>query len=306
MKIFKTILCSILISFSLAMSSGFAAEPLNKVVAIVNDEVITQDDLNQAIKGVQERMAQAHVQVLPAAALRKKILDQLIAQKLELQLAKRAEIKVTDADLNATIARIAQSNHLTLTQLKQKIQSSGGNYKDFVENIRQQLILASLQRQVVAQQIKVTDAEADAAIAEIKKQMNASQQFQLLDVLIPTGSSSNVADIKRELQKNVSTATLSKQFPMATFNDMGWQNPNTLPELFLSALKSARANSVVGPIKAPNGLHLLKVIATKSSGPSQKITRDQAKMYVMQKKSQAVLQKWIEKMRKSAYVKIVN
>lgn len=305
MKMFKAVLFCVLFGVSVAMSPVNAAQPLNKVVAIVNDGVITQDELNQAIKGVQARMAEAHQPVASPSTLRSRVLDELILQKLEMQLADRAGIKISEADLNTAIARIAKSNHLSLAQLKEKIQGSGGNFSDFKKSIRQQMILATLQRQVVSQQIKVTDSEINAALGEIKQKMNAAQQFQLWDVVIPNGNQNQVSDIKRSLQKNISAASLKAQFPSVTFNDMGWQNPNTLPELFLAALKNAKAHAVIGPIRAPNGLHLLKVIDIKS-GPSQTISRDQAKMFVMQQKSEAVLKKWLEKMRKTAYVKIVN
>ncbi len=304
MKIFKAVFASILFGFLLSMNA-FAAQPLNKVVAIVNDGIITQDELNQAIRGVQARMQQAHAAMPPADKLRSEVLNQLILQKMQLQIAKRAGVKISNAELNDAISNIAKSNHISVSELKQKIKSSGASIPEFEKNIRQQMLLTKLQRSAVAEQIKVTDPEINAALIEIKQKLSAAQQFQLLDVVVPVANKEIVPQIKSDLQKNVATSTLTKQFPSATFNDMGWQNPNTLPELFLSSLKNAHAHEVIGPIHAPNGLHLLKVVATKS-GPQQQITRDQAKMYVMQQKSQAVLQKWLEKMRKSAYVKIIS
>jgi peptidyl-prolyl cis-trans isomerase SurA len=288
----------------LISGASFAAQPLNKVVAIVNDSVITQNELNAALQSVQAQYAQAHTPLPPAAKLRSDILDQLIAQKLQLQIVKRAGITISDAELKATINQIAKSNHLTLAQLKQKVASSGEKYSAFEKNIKQQLLLSRLQHQAVMQEVKVSDADVTAAMREIKQKMRAASQMQILDVLVPASEKNNISAIKNALMQNTPNSKISAQYPSISFNDMGWQNANTLPEIFAAALKNPSLNQVVGPVQAPNGLHLLKIIALRA-GPTQAITRDQAKMYVMQQKSGPILKKWVDKLRASAYVKIM-
>jgi peptidyl-prolyl cis-trans isomerase SurA len=305
MKIVKTVLGGIFFGFFALSSVAYAAQPIDKVVAIVNDGVITQDELDAALSGIKARYTQANTPVPAEAILRKQVLDQLISQKLQLQIAERAGVNVSAPELSDTIARIAKSNHFTLAELQQKIKASGGNYAEFLKNIKQQIMLTKLQRQAAMQDVKITDADVVAAQHELMKKVRAALQYNLMDAVVPADKQNLIPAIKTALGKNTSAADLNKQFPGVTFTDMGWQNPNTLPELFMAALQRAQGHQVIGPVKAPNGLHLLKVVSTKS-GEVHAVTKDQAKMYLMQQKSQAVLQKWMDKLRKSAYIKIMN
>ncbi len=144
-------------------------ETLDKVIVIVNSEPITQNELNQQMSIARSQLQSAN-QTLPSdAVLRKKVLDQLIDMKLQLQVAKKANITVSDADLNKTIAGIASKNHMTTDELKSAIEAHNMNYADYRNQIRREMILSQVAQSQVIPTIKLSDAEVQQAVAMFKK-----------------------------------------------------------------------------------------------------------------------------------------
>jgi peptidyl-prolyl cis-trans isomerase SurA len=145
------------------------AETLDKVIVIVNSDPITQNELNQQI-GIAKSQLQSANQPLPSdAVLRKKVLDQLIEMKLQLQIAKKAHLIVTDADVTKSIAGIAAKNNMTTDQLKSAIEAHNMNYADYREQIRREMILSQVAQTQVVPTIKLSDAEVQQEVAQLTK-----------------------------------------------------------------------------------------------------------------------------------------
>ncbi|MDX2163788.1 MAG: SurA N-terminal domain-containing protein [Gammaproteobacteria bacterium] len=171
------------------------AETLDKVIAIVNSEPITQNELNQQISIAKSQLQSAKQPVPSDSVLRKKVLDQLIDMKLQLQIAKKAHLSVSDTDLTKTIAGIAAKNNMTTDQLKSAIEAHNMNYADYREQIRREIILSQVAQTQVVPTIKLSDAEVQQEIAKLTKK-----------------------GMKGDLEKKAKMILLQKKYPEAMKN----------------------------------------------------------------------------------------
>lgn len=137
------------------------AETLDKVIVIVNSEPITQNELTQQMGVAKDQMTSAKMAIPSDAVLRKKVLDKLIDMKLQVQLAKKLNIVVTDHDVDKAIATIAAKNHITVDQLKSAIEQHNMTYDGYRKQIKDEILLSQVTQSQVIPTIKLTDAEVD-------------------------------------------------------------------------------------------------------------------------------------------------
>jgi peptidyl-prolyl cis-trans isomerase SurA len=168
------------------------AETLDKVVAVVNSEPVTQNELSQQMQIAKNQLLAAKMAVPNDSALRKKVLDKLIDMKLQLQLAKKANITVTDKQVDQTIAQIASKNHLSVDQLKTAIEQHNMSFADYKNQIRNEMLLSQVTQSQVIPTIKISDTEADQVKAQLIKR-----------------------GVKGDLDKKARLILLQKKFPSA-------------------------------------------------------------------------------------------
>lgn len=292
-------------------SQASDAVPLDKVVAVVNNSVITQNQLNDTVQMLTQQL-QATGQPLPSAdVLRKKALDQAIGELLQLQVAQHAHIVVSDADVTHTITKIAEQNHLTLDQLKEALQKQGIQYKTYRTQIHDQIMMHQVQQQALSAKVSVTDAQVQAYLKKAPLTNNQQTQYHLDDLLIPLSDSASASDVSAAtnqandlLQKARAGASLSE---LAQNNlqhtDLQWRTVKDLPPVFSGAVTNLKVGDVTGPIKAPNGLHILRLLDERN--PTKSLTKAEAKQAVLQEKMQEKIEEWVKELRKTAYIKIM-
>lgn len=296
-KIILTVIFSVFVLCA-APCTFAAAETLNSVVAVVNQDVVTQAELNAAFTQAKEQLAaSANPAAIDDNQLRKMVLQQLIDQKLQLELAKNANINVSDAQVDQAIQHIATQNHFTLPLFKNKLAQHGVKFSAYKKLIHDQLLVHLLQQKAVASKIHITETDIDAARNLYQSQLNTQQAFHVID--IRTNTQASAEKIAAQLNNGVS---IEKAAPNES-NDMGWQTAETLPALFLNQLTAMKAGDISTPIKAPNGYHVLKLIAKhdQSTMPVKKQLQNIA--YQMQ--FQKAVAKWLTELRKTAYIKIM-
>ena len=147
---------SILSNFALAAKS---MESLDRIIAIVNDTVVTQSELDQAIGTIKKQMQAANMPIPPRDVMHKQVLEQLINKKLQLQLAEQMNIHLTDVDLDKAIGTIAKNNNMPVGELYQKVASQGINTKEYRKEIRDELTMQQIQQQMVGAKITITPEE---------------------------------------------------------------------------------------------------------------------------------------------------
>lgn len=310
--IYKIFFTTLLVIAPIYSAWATNSVPLDKVVAVVNDQVITQSELNKAINIVKEQFQAANSPLPSLADMHKQVLNELILKDIQLQTAKRAGIKVTEAQLDDAIDKIAAQNKLNLASLKQKLTAQHMTYSQFRQQIREQMLISELQKRAIAGNINVSEQDIQAVLKNAPKQMTANAVYHIQDILIPLTSSAtsaqtqaakqNANKIIQQLRKDVAVQKAISATG-AQVNDLGWRSASQLPDLFSKQVQGLSTGDVAGPIYAPNGLHILKLAAVQGNAP--KLTPITARELAFQRKFQEQLQMWLNQLRASAYVKIM-
>jgi peptidyl-prolyl cis-trans isomerase SurA len=281
----------------LSIQLGYAAQSLDNIVAVVNDDVVTSQELQQ------------YLQLKPGD--KKKALNDLINQKLILQVAQRNKITITDRALDDVISDIATRNHLSKQQFYQVLsKQQGWSITSYREHMRKQLLLSRILSQLVGQ-INVTPQEVNQYIKQHGQVANAvatSSAYHVFDFMIPAHDEAefmSATDAAKKITQEKSEAHVVN----VQKNDLGWRQLNDFPSIFIDSIKNLSVGSFSNPIRAANGMHVLKLEETKSLSHNQptagKLTPDQARELVYQKKMDEAAKPIYEKVRKQAYIKIL-
>ncbi|HEY2567664.1 MAG TPA: peptidylprolyl isomerase [Candidatus Aquirickettsiella sp.] len=254
--------------------SLYAIETLDRIAAVVNNSVITQQQLSEHIEISRQQSLAENKPIPDAATFRKQVLNEMIDNELQLQLAATAGLKINEAALDKTIMSIAQRNGFTLEQLRQKLQQENIPYAKYRQQIRQQLIISRLQQDEVAAKITVTDQETKDMLMHMPKSTPQKAAYHVEDLLIPFPSKPSAAEIARIkasalfLLQQAKTGTSFqeliekvKQFnPPLTGGDLGWRPLNDLPDIFQTAVQKLKPGEITDPIQADNGFHLVRLL----------------------------------------------
>lgn len=283
-----------------------AASKLNQIVAVVNGDVITQYE-------VDKKMAVSH-------QTQQQAIDDLIDSILEIKLAQTNNIQISAAEIKSIIANIAKTNKLSITQLEQELKKTQGlSMDEYKEQIHDQIIINKFEQQLFGKDIQITDKEIAQIMAKpiITGELLATPLYHVVDILIETpdnasqaqlASAQNIAkQFLAKLKNNNNIKTVATSFKKAIqYNDLAIRQLNELPDLFISFVKKMQEGQIVGPIQAPNGLHILKLLETQGLPKKIFLTKEQAYEIVFRKKLKASAQKLIKELRESAYIKIMN
>lgn len=267
----KTLLSGVIIITSLQVQ----AEPtkLDEVIAIVNEEVILASEVNALTLSVTARAINAG-QTLPSPEiLNQQALDKLIMDSLQLQIAKKMGLRISDAQLEDTLNNIAKGNNQTIEQLRQSVVADEGDFNDYKEEIRTQLLTNEVQRMQMRRRITISDQDVDNLLTIMNEQGQKNRQYRVSHIMLHVPDDADnatmeslqtkITDIKTQLNAGESFSSLALALsagPKALDGgDWGWMNINEMPTLFADAVKNAKKGDIIGPIRSGAGLHIIKV-----------------------------------------------
>jgi peptidyl-prolyl cis-trans isomerase SurA len=261
------------------LDTRFAATPpsivaVDRIVAVVNDEVITQNDLNERVNLVVRQLQRQGGQLPSSDLLSRQILERMINDLLQVQLAKETGIKVDDPTLDRTIERIALENNLSTTEFRSALERDGIKYPRFREDIRSEIMLARLREREVENGIVVTDAEVETELAREARETSGDSEFRLSHVLVlvpPQASPEQIEGRRRRAMLALSELRRGANFAQiaATYSDapdalqggnLGWRSSGRLPSLFLETLEKLQPDEVSDILRSPNGFHIVKLL----------------------------------------------
>lgn len=291
-------------------------QSLDRVVAVVNDSVITNSELALAFKAAKEQLKISNKPIPPENALRKEVLDRLILEALQLQIAKRNNVEVTSEDVNKAIQDMANQNHISVDQLKKAVERDGIDYSTFRKRINDQLIVSRLQQSALSSKINISDREVSEYLRNAKNKKSAAAEYHLFHLHVPLSESSTSQQKQAALERaNKLVAQLkggdsfeqvareNASGPLALGGgDLGWRKASDLPTLFAKQLNSLKLDQIAGPIQASNGYHILKLVDVQND--PTKMTEQSVKNLIYHRKFEEQLKVWSQQLRDSAYVKI--
>ena len=246
---------------------------LDEVVAIVNEEVILASDVSALTNSVTARATKAG-QTLPSQdVLTQQALDKLIIDSLQLQMAKKMGMRISNAQLEDALHNIAKGNNQTIEQLRQSVVADGGNFSDYKEEVRTQILTNEVQRMQIRRRITISDQDIDNLIAIIDEQGQKNRQYRINHIMLRVPNDADnttmealqtkIAGIQTQLNEGGSFSDLALALsagPKALDGgDWGWMNINEMPTLFAEAVTNAKKGDIIGPIRSGAGLHIIKI-----------------------------------------------
>ncbi|WP_248795361.1 peptidylprolyl isomerase [Pseudomonas sp. MWU13-2105] len=259
-----------------------AVRPLDNVVAIVDNDVIMQSQLDQRVHEVQQTIAKRGGGVPPTSVLDQQVLDRLIVENLQLQIGERSGIRISDDELNQAIGTIAQRNNMNIDQFRAALAHDGLSYEDARDQVRREMIISRVRQRRVAERVQVSEQEVKNFLASDQGKMQLSEELHLANILIstPDSASSQVIqaaaaqaqDIYRQLKQGADFSQLaiarSGSDNALEGGDMGWRKPAQLPPPFDRMLSSMAIGDISEPTRTPGGFIILKVLE-KRGGETQ-------------------------------------
>jgi peptidyl-prolyl cis-trans isomerase SurA len=276
----SAILVLVLVLAAIAAPAPNAATvELDRIVALVNDDVILKSELNQRMRTVVEQLRQQGTSPPPLEVLQKQVLERLIVNRLQLQLAEENGIRVDDNTLNRTLRNIAGRNKLSLSEFKSILERDGYDFSAFREDIREELILTQLRERQVENRIKVTEREVDDFLLTQAVQSGGDDQYRLGHILIavpeaPSPEQIGAARAKGEkILQELSEGADFSQLAVAVSDgqqaleggDLGWRKVNELPTLFAEVVLQMQPGDVSDLIRSPSGFHIVKLLEVRRS-----------------------------------------
>jgi peptidyl-prolyl cis-trans isomerase SurA len=265
-----------------------AVQPLDSVVAIVDNDVIMKSQLDQRTREVKQNLAKRGGAMPPPGVLEPQVLDRLILENLQLQVGERSGIRITDEELNAAIATIAQRNNMTVEQFRKAIAQDGGSFNDARDQVRREMIISRVRQRRVADRIQVSDQEVKNFLASDQGKAQLSQEFHLATIMIGTPESANAATIQAAAAKakgiydklkagadfgQMAVANSSSENALDG-GDIGWRKSAQLPPPFGDMLGSMPIGDVTPPARTPAGFIIIKLLE-KRGGAGQAQMRDE-------------------------------
>ena len=276
-----------------AAAGAAPAQPvvLDRIVAVVNNEVITRADLDQRVRAATLRLKQQGTPLPPRESLEKQILDRMITDQVQLQLAKDTGLRVDDSELDRAVQRIAAENKLTLEQLRVTLEKDGMPFPRFREDIRSEIIVQRLRQREVDNRIVVSEGEIESFINAQQDVAGRADQFNLSYILVtvPENASPEQIQARRaraeQALQQLATGADFRQVA-AAFSDapdalqggaMGWREGARLPTLFLDALKNLQAGDVAPLLRSANGFHIVRLNDRRTGGAPVIVRRTHAR-----------------------------
>src|SRR6185503_17114161 len=263
------------IALSLLCGSAALAQRLelvDRIVAVVNKEVVTASELRERVAYAERELKRQGTPAPEPALLERQVLERLILDKAQLQLATESGVRVDEVQLDRSIERIAENNNLTLAAFRKALEADGVQIDKFREEVRRQIIMQRLREREVDERIEVSESEIELYLEDQKTGGPARVEYNVAHILVrlpEQASPERIDQARGRAQKARDEARAGADFGRlaASYSDagdalqggqMGWRPADRLPELFSTALQAMKPGEVSDVLRSPGGFHVLR------------------------------------------------
>lgn len=292
---------------------------VDRIVAVVNSEVITQFDLSERVTRALRELGSRGTPLPDRNELQRQVLERMTIERAQLQLARETGLQIDDLQLDATIARIAGSNNMPLTEFRRTLERDGIPFNKFREEVRTEIILARLREREVDNKISVAESEIDNFIADHKEGKDQSVEYNLSHILIRLPEQARPEQIMKQRERAdeaVKRIKAGADFAqvVATFSDasdaieggtLGWRTPDRLPELFASVVAGLRPGEISEVLRSPAGFHILRLNERRGAGSSYMVEQNHVR-HILVRTSETVSQDEAQRKLLALRERIVN
>lgn len=261
---------------TITTGSAFAQEEsvlLDRVVALVNDGVVLESELNVQVQIIKQRILETGQPMPPESELKSQILERLIVTRLQLQRADRMGIRISDEALNNALASVAQRNGIPFEQLPEVMSAQGISYPVYREDMREQMVIEQVRNISVVRRISVTERELEQCLARTEQQSGVNAEYDLSHMLISVSGTATADEFRaaqdkaeslyKQIKDGADFATLaitnSDSETALEGGSLGWRKGNQIPTLFADAVYEMSVGDVSRPIRSGSGFHLVRL-----------------------------------------------
>ncbi|WEN16164.1 peptidylprolyl isomerase [Rhodanobacter sp. AS-Z3] len=319
----KQTLASLLLAFAIMLpahaqlltSAAPASQPLDRIVAVVNDNVILQSQLNEAVASVQQQYAGHTEQLPPMNVLQQQVLNRLVLMRLQVQKAQDQGIRVSSADIDQAVQGVAQQNNLTPEQLRAEVERSGSSFAAFREQLGDQITVQRLHQSVVQDSVSVTDSEIDNLLSSPTYKAG-EVHLAHIQISIPAGgdaaaiqtaqakAEAALAAIKGGMDFNAAAIRYSDASDALDGGDLGWRRMDEIPPAFADTIATMKAGEVSPALRGPTGFHILKLMGQRENNRTM-VTELHARQILI-RPSELVTPEQAEQKARDLYHRIVD
>ncbi|HEX2334330.1 MAG TPA: peptidylprolyl isomerase [Burkholderiales bacterium] len=253
--------------------AGQGVLPVDRIVAVVNKDVITASELADAVAAAQRQLRRQKTPLPERGLLERQMLERLILDKAQLQLARDKGIRIDELQLDRAVQRVVQNNNVSLADFRRALERDGVSFQAWREDLREQMVLTRVREREVDDRIQVSDTEIDLFLAEVQTKPDTRVEYQISHILVRVpeqASPERIEAARARAQKALAEARAGADFATlaASYSDapdalqggeVGWRSHDRLPELFSSALARLQPGTVSEVLRSPAGFHLLKL-----------------------------------------------
>lgn len=288
MKLIATLLVSsLLITASITKAQEKSKQQpvlVDTIIAVVNSEVITLKELEDRLKLIERRMQREKIQMPARDVLKGQLLERMIVNRAQIQLAKESGIRVDDIMLDRSVARIAEQNNLSIQSFRDQLEKDGIPFSRFREEIREEITLQRLREKEVDNKLQISESEIDNFIAaSAGKTQGAEDEINIAHILVrvpENASAQQIADRRQRAETAMSQLKSGGDFAKiaASFSDasdamagglIGWRSQSRLPQLYVEVTEKLAPNEVSAIVRSANGFHILKLLGKRSASEVQ-------------------------------------
>ena len=252
---------------------------VDRIVAVVNKEVITYSELNEAVGMAERQMRRQGMASPERPVLERQMLERLIVDKAQMQLARDTGIRIDELQLDRAVERIAQTNNMTLADFRRALEADGVVFDSWRNDVRQQMMMARLREREVENRVQVTDSEVDLFLDQQKTRPDGAE-YNLAHILVripEQASPERIRQARERAEQALAEAKGGAPFAgvAASFSDapdalqggaLGWRSHDRLPELFAEVLPQMKPGEINGPLRSPAGFHIVQLIDVRGAG----------------------------------------
>ena len=290
---FFPVLLGVLLAFLpavLAHAAPAAGDPIDRILIVVNDEIITAREVETRLSAVRARLTSQKVSLPPDEALRRQVMERMVVERLQQQVARQLGFTVSDERLERAIRQIGEQNHKSPEDLRRESEKEPGGYRAFREELRGQLLVQQLIEREVNNRVSVSEAEVENFLAG-QSGRDGGIEYNVSHILLGLPESATPEVIARARQK--ADGLLAELRKGANFGQLavansqgqnaleggglGWKQAGQLPDLFVNALRTLQPGAVSEVLRSPSGFHLLRLNDRRGGGEALKVTQTRAR-----------------------------
>ena len=278
---------------SLATRPAGEPQSADRIVVVVNDEVITQQELRVRLDSAISQLNRQKTPLPQRDVLEKQMLERMVMDKVQLQYARETGLRVEDTQLESALQRIAENNKLSLTEFRRALESEGIVYTKFREEIRDEMTIARVREREVENKIVISEGEIDNYLdgGTANEGSGGSEEYQMAHILLRSPESASpeqIQKLKAKADQVLGRLKQGEDFAQvaASYSDapdglqggnLGWRKPDRLPAIFAEAAGKLKSGEVSPVLRSSNGFHIVKLMAKRGGTATEAVQQTHAR-----------------------------